>query len=700
MFLKSFSIYNYRKYGEKNNTVNFASNGNGSDVNHVLKSTLIIGQNNAGKTSIVTALKKASGADDFKVTDFNFDYLFRILKIFFENKDEIRQYLNGKDSSANRTLIKSLLPSMKFFFEFQLDGNLEDSEELLTNISPLIHNEIDSNDVITACVKYSNTEDLNYISSLYDTFENEALDEDPANRNFEKFIKFLNDGTKFSKKVYSDVECNELVNGFRMQDLIQVDSVSFKSLHTAGRLSAAFNDIYKFKANNDPESKQKFENQVNEINKRIDDSAGITKELTNRVNTALSKTMDRSHASMQLRSNLTVDSLLKNVIRYVYRDGNFEIPEDQFGMGYTNLMLIIAQLVDYVDDSPESTFRNKINLLLIEEPESYMHPQMQRVLIQNLDDSVQTILDQKDIKLNCQLVITSHSSNIVYGKLHTENTFDNINYIASFFNKPSEIVPLQDKELSPKSEKNNDKEDNAEFSFLKKHLQYNACELFFADACIIVEGYAEATLLPYYIEREESLSKKYISLLTINGAYAQVYNNLLKRLKTPTAVITDIDLKSVDEQHNIGNNQVFSLDNLKTTNAVLNGYIKQGKYKLGDTDEICDDNIHIFTQSRIDKYYPTSFEEALILSNSANEILNETLKETMPNIYRSCNGDITSKSHFLLNKLGSNGYKGDFATKLLFNIVNNGNDKIPVLPKYISDALEYINKALEKSDKI
>lgn len=700
-------MYNYRKYGTENNAVHFAANMNDDSL---FGSTLIIGQNNAGKTSIVSALKKASGNEEFKATDFNFSYLMDLLKTFFDNLEKIKDYINGEDiSDHTREIIHFIIPSMKFVFEFQLDCS-DGSNELLTNIAPLIHNDIGDDGIITVCVQWEVKEEQSFLSTLYDAFSSTRFSDEKQKADaFYEYLRFLSSNNLFCKMFYTDDTCKERVtDNFKIQNLIQVETISFESLHTAGRLSAAFNKIYKFKAKNDPDAKKSFENQVREINTKIEESTKLMQSLTERVNKSFEKTMDREHASMRLRSNLTVDNLLTNGIRYVYHDGKFEIPEDQFGMGYTNLMLIIAQLVDYVDDSPETDFRNKINLLLIEEPESYMHPQMQRVLIKNLDDAVRTILEDKNskIRINCQLIITSHSSNIVYGKLHTEDTFNNINYIFSHLSDPSEIVPLEDKDIAP-----GDGSSKVSFNFLKKHIQYNSCELFFADACVVVEGYSEATILPYYVDNNESLQRKYITIFSINGAYAQLYLKLFKALRIPVAVITDLDLVQSNQNNSKSDSDenIVSLADLTTSNNVLKHYLNINKYELGAIPEIADENVHIFTQSKTeDGVYPTSFEEALILANPDNNILQQSLRETIPGICKGiCNSAgsnvFKENAHKLLNALERNNKKGQFATRYLFNILisKQGDtvDEIPVLPDYIARALYYIKSEFENAGR-
>jgi len=104
-------------------------------------------------------------------------------------------------------------------------------------------------------------------------------------------------------------------------------------------------------------------------------------------------------------------------------------------------------------------------------------------------------------------------------------------------------------------------------------------------------------------------------------------------------------------------------------------------------------------QGAINGYYATSFEEAFILTNYDNKITNELLKELKPNIYKRIVG---KKLEYEKNKENSYKWqmklekcKGEFASKLLYKIVNEElEEKIPILPKYISGGLDWIEKKL------
>jgi len=98
---------------------------------------------------------------------------------------------------------------------------------------------------------------------------------------------------------------------------------------------------------------------------------------------------------------------------------------------------------------------------------------------------------------------------------------------------------------------NNEHTDDAQetLNFLKRYLKLAHCDLFFADAAILVEGTVEKLLLPAMIEKEApGLRQRYLTVLEVGGAYAHRFAGLLGFLSIPYFVITDID--SVDPENN------------------------------------------------------------------------------------------------------------------------------------------------------
>ena len=82
MYLKSLEIKNFRKFGDKNNIVEFINSqdiSENNEINIAQNTTLIIGKNNSGKTTIIEALE-ALVNDNFLGSDFNFFYLKKLFE--------------------------------------------------------------------------------------------------------------------------------------------------------------------------------------------------------------------------------------------------------------------------------------------------------------------------------------------------------------------------------------------------------------------------------------------------------------------------------------------------------------------------------------------------------------------------------------------------------------------------------------------
>lgn len=68
------------------------------------------------------------------------------------------------------------------------------------------------------------------------------------------------------------------------------------------------------------------------------------------------------------------------------------------------------------------------------------------------------------------------------------------------------------------------------------------CDLFFADAAILVEGNVERLLLPLMIEKvAKGLSAASLSVLEVGGAFGHRFRELIRFLGISTLVITDLD---------------------------------------------------------------------------------------------------------------------------------------------------------------
>jgi hypothetical protein len=683
MYLKSLEIKNFRKFGDKNNVVEFINSqdiSENNEINIAQNTTLIIGKNNSGKTTIIEALE-ALVNDNFLGSDFNFFYLKKLFE-GYKNENQNNQF-----------------PEIEFKLIINLEKNENDD---ITNLVPLMTLE-DLNDTeIELKIKVVLKESQEFLGIM-----NKEISKP---ENFLKIIEQMNKigyETRFYRN--DDIE----IENFKLDKLINVVSIKANNVSDKNSLKNAFNKIISYRFNEKhPKSnemkKEEIENELDKLNKKI--TRIINKKQTKDINHTLSNVISQNNLKIFLNSDLSLDKALNNLINYQYLDKGIPVPENQFGLGYTNFVMIIANLIDYIDKHEGNMSNSKINLICIEEPETYMHPQMQELFIKYINDAINNLLLKEDKKnLNSQLVISTHSSHILNSKIHSGDGFDNINYV-TFKNNESKIIVLSDKKLKDVISENKEKKEQDEklkiLKFIKKHVKFKVSELFFSDAIILVEGNCEYNLLPLYIDKNKKLKQRYITFLNIGGAHAFKYRGLLKLLEIPSLIITDLDIEREDTEDV---SQIEKIEKeLKTSNKTLKNF--NDSQMISDLIKnriIIDKNIIVCYQNRIGKFYPTSFEEAFILTNFDNNILNDVLEKIRPGVYEEVMGkeaknfQNNKEKSYRWQKTLNNSKKTELADTLFYEIImEEDNNKIPKLPEYIKKGLNELDKLLKENGEI
>lgn len=697
MYLESFTLNNYRKYGKENNTILLAyekikdSDDDTKTVNISTATTLIIGKNNVGKTTAISALKKLEGrGESFKATDFNFEYLRGFLDNYIKSKDEDKEEVE--------------LPEISFVLNIGLD----DDEDIISNVYPLLFLDNLESATLRTKVLIKEAEEFRV---LVDELITKSED-----RHFKLLLEAIDEVSV--EVLYFDND-DKRINNFKLKDLIEVKSIEANTITQENSLTKAFNKIIEFRYKRDRKKQggnnKEIEDTIDKINTDLTEHFKDNHEVA--VNDSLGKIQHVDTLKIKLTSNLSHEKLLKDsVLVYEYVEKELSIPENQYGLGYTNLVMIIAQIIEYIERSPKESFTSKINIISIEEPETYMHPQMQELFIRNINAAIEQLLASQEKFVNSQIIITTHSSHIVNSKIHSGNSFDYMNYL-TVLNNNNIVVNLQDKTIvdeeinvfpsettNTPDDKKLEKQKKNNLMFLKKHIKYKVSELFFSDAVIFVEGITEEILLKYWIEQDKHLHQYYISIFNINGAHGLVYHNLIKQIQVPALIITDLDIKidkptnykklSDDEKYK----QVDSLKDKITTNQTLIHYISDDLEKIDKEEAYKNDNLYIGYQKELYNFYPTSFEEAIILKNYKSEILKNALESTKPLIYKKIHDEddnnIKNKSRLLQHKLSKS--KSEFTNNLLFELIKEENTAGNLgIPNYIKNGLIWLEEKLK-----
>lgn len=213
------------------------------------------------------------------------------------------------------------------------------------------------------------------------------------------------------------------------------------------------------------------------------------------------------------------------------------LPDRYNGLGFKNLIYMAVESLDFhhawADTDGE---RPPVHLIMIEEPESHLHAQLQQVFIRKIVDVPPKPIDG----FQTQIVVTTHSAHVIY-----ESKFKNIRY----FRRIPAGAALQASDVRNLSTFY-DVEEAATRDFLLQYLKLTHCDLFFADAALLVEGNVERLLLPLMIQKEcPSLQASHLTILEVGGAFAHKFDKLIAFLDLPTLVITDLDSVEAKADH-------------------------------------------------------------------------------------------------------------------------------------------------------
>lgn len=307
---------------------------------------------------------------------------------------------------------------------------------------------------------------------------------------------------------------------------------------------------------------------------------------------------------------------------------SLRLPEKYNGLGYQNLISMIFQLIRFRNEWMKAGKQGKNNtdhieplhLILIEEPEAHLHAQVQQVFINKAYDILRNHDNLREEKqFSTQLVVSTHSSHIAH-----EVDFVKLRYF-------QRKQPLTNTEIPTATVVNLSKtfgKEDATTKFAIRYLKTTHCDLFFADAVILVEGSAERMLIPHFMRHHfPELTTSYISLLEIGGSHADKLRQLIENLGLISLIITDAD--SINPNNDNKAVEPQRGQEYKTNNSVLKTWLPNKDLyddllDLGEDQKISADflvrvayqfPINVTLDGTETEVIPYTFEDALAYEN-------------------------------------------------------------------------------------
>ena len=365
----------------------------------------------------------------------------------------------------------------------------------------------------------------------------------------------------------------------------------------------------------------------------------------------------------------------------------------QNSLGYNNLLYIASILAELTLDDGQADDSPIFKILLIEEPEAHLHPQLQIRLLSH----IKSVADAKDS--NVQVIVTTHSTVLASSV--------NIDSIIHLSKSSSPIAtPLRECGLPINSKQ-----------FINRWLDVTKSNLLFASGVVLVEGIAEQMLIPALAKEvlkgksdgKNTLEDQGVSVINLNGIYFKHFIRLYCNLKgiddeedqvgvnipIRCSGITDLDPpKRITEKNDAGEkNQV---DYIPHDGNLLDG--NNHAIKLVDTVSQSD-NARLF----VSKYKTLEYDLAMEGNNAAvmagilvslwpkpksgKSSVIESLEAISKEIWtKKTSEEISLVANEILNRIDNDNIgKGIFA-QVLSDKINRGDLSLSV-PDYIKRAV-------------
>ncbi|KAF1299346.1 ATP-dependent endonuclease [Enterococcus sp. JM4C] len=423
-------------------------------------------------------------------------------------------------------------------------------------------------------------------------------------------------------------------------------------------------------------------NKIKDLNESITDIEGIG-DIKSDINNKLVDILGLVYSpDLSLSSNISDD--LTSLSRFLKLRPQGEEDMNSLGLGHLNMIFIALKIVEY----NKCSFREVLNIMLIEEPEAHIHHHIQRTLFQNLG-----IKDK-----STQVIMTTHSPNIAESsEISRMNIVKSFNGFSVAMNPSKNLDSFGEDFLNTKISLSKS---------IERYLDAKRSTLLFSKGVILVEGDAEEILIPNLVKNSLGVSLDEIGIGLINvGSTAFEYIASLfsnERINRKCAVITDMDEQMVPMEIIIDERQK---DGTSEKKLISNKLYKKGAAKKGKERKVKLDKLFQSNEWVKAFYAGSTFEIELakvndeIFSNVPSQIYEQESTITKWENKLSYSNDIFFEEELVATSdqvkcnavlsLAENTGKGWLAT-IVAQIIAKSEEKY-VLPEYIIDAIAFVS---------
>lgn len=352
-------------------------------------------------------------------------------------------------------------------------------------------------------------------------------------------------------------------------------------------------------------------------------------------------------------SRLEFDDLIRNLQVLVRTQGGLEHGVELNGLGYNNLLYVGALLTDFYQ-------RRKLRgpkgitlpIIAIEEPEAHLHPHLQKFLNRYFASSS-----------DGQVIVTTHST-------HVSSSVDPSHIVVLHRGSQGDIRATSVAELFQGS-----RSLERQLTALRRYLDATRSTLFFGKSVMLVEGLAEAILLPVIAKKclGFDIDDKGISIVAVGGISFRPFATLFgpKGIQRKCAILADSDPGPDSFPLNRDDSDY------KPAQRVMNLRTEMEK----------ENYIKVFNNLKTIEHDIIAFGNREIVEKALNIALDLSDRITQPKVEEAISQQGTRAfSQSVLEVISD--AKGAFAQALADTIAESGTSF--TVPDYISDAFNFL----------